>query len=536
MKHIVSLTAVLALALMVLASHVRAEVPQLMNYQGLVTDNLGNPLNGTYSFTFRIYDVATGGTALWTETHPSVTVTEGRFSVILGQGTPPVPVTAAVFDGPDRWLGIRVGSDPELTPRTRFTSFPYSFWGAKGNCWDCNGSAVWLTTLTNNVGIGTENPQAILDVAGNDPESYMRFSTGISSHSVYLALNEHRDHNRLILSAYDDSWGSYLWTVDPLAGGGQGFFICGGPSVESFPILSANADRTYFGYNIDGKGNIRGTDPGDPGDVYVRGNVGIGTAEPEARLHVKGSNVIVEGSSDPKILLENTGSEPIGGPCTDWEIIAGGGPATGDDYDHCLVFKTRGDAGDYHQGLSDILFLGQSLPGGPIYNPIEVGINNAYPDYPIHVGYDATNGNGAHLTTGGVWTSTGPKSRGDIRKLDGGEVLGLINQLPIESWEYKGSDERHIWPCAEDFHEAFDVGVLKEDGTRDTQYLAAADMAGVALIGVQELYRMVQDLRTKTQEIEELRAEMAQLQALVETILAQQRSSKGGSDELAITK
>jgi hypothetical protein len=167
--------------------------------------------------------------------------------------------------------------------------------------------------------------------------------------------------------------------------------------------------------------------------------------------------------------------------------------------------------------------------------------------HPIHVGTNTSNGNGAYLTGGGAWTDGSSRTfKENFQQLDGQDMLNRIGKLPIESWEYKGTGERHIWPCAEDFHEAFDVGVLKEDGTRDTKYLAAGDVAGVALVGVQELYRITQELQKKTQEIEELRAQLgeqeqlqgrvAQLEALVETILAQQSSSKSGTDELALDR
>jgi hypothetical protein len=173
---------------------------------------------------------------------------------------------------------------------------------------------------------------------------------------------------------------------------------------------------------------------------------------------------------------------------------------------------------------------------------------DGFSNYPIHVGVaESNNGNGAYLSGGGAWTDGSSREfKENFRQLDGEEVLNRIDQLPMESWEYKGSGERHIWPCAEDFHEQFDVGVIQEDGTRETKYLAAGDVAGVALAGVQELYRITQELQKKTQEIEELRAQLgeqeqlkgrvAQLEALVETILAQRSGSREGTDELALDK
>lgn len=100
-----------------------AEIPQLINYQGVLTTISGAPINGTVSLTFSIYDVSTGGTALWAETQ-SVNVTNGLFNVLLGS----VVSVANVFNGNDRWLGINVVGDPggEMIPRNKLVSVGYA--------------------------------------------------------------------------------------------------------------------------------------------------------------------------------------------------------------------------------------------------------------------------------------------------------------------------------------------------------------------------------------------------------------------------
>lgn len=100
-----------------------AEVPSLINYQGMLTDASGNPMNATVSIQFRIYGTATGGTALWEETQ-SVTVLNGLFNVLLGSVN---PIPSEVFNGSERYLGITVGSDSEMLPRKRLVSVGYSF-------------------------------------------------------------------------------------------------------------------------------------------------------------------------------------------------------------------------------------------------------------------------------------------------------------------------------------------------------------------------------------------------------------------------
>ena len=95
-------------------------VPEMIHYQGVLADDAGNPLDTTVSMTFSIYDDFTDGTALWTEIHGSVTTLGGLFNVLLS-------IPSSYFDGSDRWLGLTVGADPEMTPRQRMASVAYAY-------------------------------------------------------------------------------------------------------------------------------------------------------------------------------------------------------------------------------------------------------------------------------------------------------------------------------------------------------------------------------------------------------------------------
>jgi len=114
----------LVMAMAGLCANSFAGVPQMINYQGELTDDTGTPLDTTVSITFTIYDDATGGNPLWTETHPSITTSSGRFNVMLGTM---VPITDNIFAEAQRWLGITIEADPEITPRTEFLTAPYAF-------------------------------------------------------------------------------------------------------------------------------------------------------------------------------------------------------------------------------------------------------------------------------------------------------------------------------------------------------------------------------------------------------------------------
>jgi hypothetical protein len=98
-------------------------VPGLLSYQGKLTDNNGNPvIDTTYSVTFRLYVVPSGGSPFWNETQ-SVQTNAGLFSVLLGSVTqiPSVPDAGALY------LGMQVGTSSELTPRLRIVSSAYSY-------------------------------------------------------------------------------------------------------------------------------------------------------------------------------------------------------------------------------------------------------------------------------------------------------------------------------------------------------------------------------------------------------------------------
>lgn len=98
-----------------------AAVPKLLTYHGLLKDAANSYLTGTYSMTFRVYDAAAAGKELWKETHSSVSVTSGRFSVILGSVT-----ALGLSFGQDYWVSVQVGTDSEMVPRQRITSVGYA--------------------------------------------------------------------------------------------------------------------------------------------------------------------------------------------------------------------------------------------------------------------------------------------------------------------------------------------------------------------------------------------------------------------------
>lgn len=96
--------------------------PAQVPVQGTLTDSNDIPLEGTHTVVFAVYAVQTGGTALFQETH-TLSVEQGAFTAYLGSIS---SLDLGLFDGAQLYLGIKVGSDPEMTPRLPFGSVPYA--------------------------------------------------------------------------------------------------------------------------------------------------------------------------------------------------------------------------------------------------------------------------------------------------------------------------------------------------------------------------------------------------------------------------
>jgi hypothetical protein len=164
-----------------------ADAPRLVNFQGRLTDGSGSPVaDGSYSVTFVLYDAATGGVALWSETQ-SVSTGGGLFTALLGSIT---PFDASLLSGPGRYLGISVGADPELLPRTRLVSAPYALYAASGGGWTDAGGSVHTSTPGDLVGIGTTSPTHALHVVEPNASLFVsRFESGSSLASIVELSN-----------------------------------------------------------------------------------------------------------------------------------------------------------------------------------------------------------------------------------------------------------------------------------------------------------------------------------------------------------
>jgi len=158
-RTVLYLTGALA-AILVAATVALAAVPQTINYQGYLADSSGNSVNGTVQMQFTLYSSqSVTATPLWTETHQSVQVADGKYSVVLGNGSPtPVPINLP-FDMP-YYLGVKVGSDSEMTPRLPLTSMGYAFRAAQAEGLSSTGTIMATNAIVSTVPTGVA-PMAV---------------------------------------------------------------------------------------------------------------------------------------------------------------------------------------------------------------------------------------------------------------------------------------------------------------------------------------------------------------------------------------
>ena len=99
-----------------------AALPTSINYQGELTNTDGTPVSATVNITFTLYDAATVGTSLWSDTK-QVDVVDSVFNVSLGSNGNPLSI---VHFQNELWLGIAVETDAEMSPRTALNLAPYA--------------------------------------------------------------------------------------------------------------------------------------------------------------------------------------------------------------------------------------------------------------------------------------------------------------------------------------------------------------------------------------------------------------------------
>ncbi len=327
--------------------------PDTMTYQGFLVDGNGNALAPTtpqnYPVVFRIFAVSSGaGASLWTE-QQIVTVDKGNFSVLLGEGTPvggePRPALSSVFAGSsasDRYISVSVtvgGNTSEILPRLRLVPSPYAFLASSATSLvQPNGSPFinfdgGQVNVTGNLGVGT--PAAgrklqIGDVNVANSEGMIRLASRSGAGGASRVWDVGVPETDQVTTGI-----GYSFVIDDTARAGTEFMV-------------------QFG----------------------TGNVGIGTASPERRLHVSGPEPVLGrfDSSSPIGTWLTLGNTSPGGLY--WQMIATGS-GNGEGPGKLLIGS----------GVSD----GSTTPRLTLQNNGNVGVGSSSPNALLSLGGSLAN-------------------------------------------------------------------------------------------------------------------------------------------------
>jgi hypothetical protein len=222
--------------------------------------------------------------------------------------------------------------------------------------------------------------------------------------------------------------------------------------------------------------------------------VGVGTNSPVSKLHVSGAGTSGN-QTQAAVEISNTAS----GGGSWWLRSAATGNNTA--------------AGTFSIGNNDAYWVVVTSNGN-----VGLGFDVTDPQYALQMG------DGAY-ETGGTWTNASDKNlKENFGQVDDSQLLSKINSMSIQTWNYKNESKsvRHLGPVAQDFYSAFALG-------HDDKHISTVDEGGVALAGVQGLYRMLlqkngevaaltQANQDKDAKIQELQVKVDKLQQLEQTV------------------
>jgi len=226
-------------------------VPQLINYQGVLTDKTtGDPITSPgLTMKFRIYDAETDGTKLWEESR-TVPIESGIYNVILGAVT---PVTVDLFSTDERWLEVEAAGEV-FTPRQKLTSVAYAMKAGMAEGVNLplslTGSATGSLVSAMNTGTGI----GIYAQGG----SYGVFGSGTSNAGVY----GYSSSGYGVQGGSSTSYAGYFSGDVKVAGSGKGIEFPDGTKQTTAATATGDITSVTTGTGLTGGGTSGGRPAG----------------------------------------------------------------------------------------------------------------------------------------------------------------------------------------------------------------------------------------------------------------------------------
>ena len=259
---------------------------------------------------------------------------------------------------------------------------------------------------------------------------------------------------------------------------------------------------------------IRPDAPTSSIDISNDGDVGMGTASPEASLDVNRSGTAAslqgtsfsDGAADaPQYILRRA----RGSSAT---------PTAISNADNLGLISFRGYTGTTFSGSRALVtaqatesWSGTANGSQLLFSTTANGTTSPQVRFEIRQ-------NGDIFANGSLAHASSREFKENFVRADPEEILQQVLELPVDFWNYKKDDStlRHLGPTAEDFFAAFRVG-------SDDKSISVADSAGVAFAAIKGLHEMVEE---KDEQIVGLKEDVAELRAMVEELSEQVASPK----------
>ena len=237
-----------------------------MAYQGRLTDTAtGNGRSGIVPMQFAIFDTADTGNQIWCEQQQAVALTDGYYSVQLGEGATcssgTATLLASAFGAADRYLELSVDGST-LRPRLKIGSVPFAYVAQSGGTFK-----VRSISVEGEVVIGGQGTIAgFVDSAA--------ISGGGSAFSSQIGPGDVLEAGGITIVVASVADDTHLTVAAKLAAN----------LPNSTYTIKKPVARVY---RSDGSVGLL---------ANAQGNVGIGTVTPQAALDVNG-NVNIKGSA-----------------------------------------------------------------------------------------------------------------------------------------------------------------------------------------------------------------------------------------------